>query len=51
MNLRLLEIVDKYWIYSICEFYEFKLLRVKRRSGKWLIFDSVGEIDRMWEII
>ncbi len=51
MNLRPSEIVDKYWIYSICESYEFKLPRAKRRSGKWLIFDSVGEIDRMWEII
>lgn len=51
MSLKPSEIVDKYWIFSINESYEFKLPREERRSGKWLIFDNIKEIDKAWEII
>jgi len=51
MSYKPSEIVDKYWISSINESYEFKLPRDERRSGKWLIFDNIKEIDKTWEII
>lgn len=51
MRLKPSEVVDKYWMYSVNESYEFKLPREERRSGKWLLFDKVDEIDSMWEVI
>lgn len=42
---------ERYWIYSINESYKFKKSKAERRSGKWLIFDTVKKIDSIWLLI
>jgi len=42
---------DIYWLFAINENYIFNKKASKRASGKWLIFESIEEIDETWERI
>lgn len=45
------QIDDRYWLFEVNESYIFKKPRQERESGKWLVFDTIQNIDLLWEKI